>query len=405
MEDVVSQEHDAALGNGGLGRLAACFLDSMASLNIPAWGYGLRYRYGIFKQEIVDGYQVEVPDYWLDFNPWEFQRHDITVDIQFYGHVNRWQDDEGKQQCSWEGGEIVQAVAYDVPIPGYKTGTCNNLRLWGSKAASGEFDFQKFNSGEYESSVADQQRAETISAVLYPNDNLERGKELRLKQQYFWCAASLYDIVRRFKKSKRAWSEFPSQVAIQLNDTHPTLAIPELQRILVDIEGLDWDDAWNSKLSGRSQVPVMLTSRSCAEDFRLHQSHSPPRGAREVVCSSHAAPPASPSPSKCNFDLGYLRMLIGSKIIFDINLNFLQFVERNFPGDREMLGRVSIIEESQPKMVRMAYLALIGSHKVNGVAELHSDLIKTTIFKDFVKIYGPDKFTNVTNGITPRRWL
>ena len=254
MEDVVSQEHDAALGNGGLGRLAACFLDSMASLNYPAWGYGLRYRYGIFKQEIVDGYQVEVPDYWLDFNPWEFQRHDITVDIQFYGHVNRWQDDEGKQQSSWEGGEIVQAVAYDVPVPGYKTGTCNNLRLWGSKAASGEFDFQKFNSGEYESSVADQQRAETISAVLYPNDNLERGKELRLKQQYFWCAASLYDIVRRFKKSKRAWNEFPNQVAIQLNDTHPTLAIPELQRILVDIEGLDWDDAWNSKSSGGIQL-------------------------------------------------------------------------------------------------------------------------------------------------------
>lgn len=298
MEDVVSQEHDAALGNGGLGRLAACFLDSMASLNIPAWGYGLRYRYGIFKQEIVDGYQVEVPDYWLDFNPWEFQRHDITVDIQFYGHVNRWQDDDGKQQSSWEGGEIVQAVAYDVPVPGYKTGTCNNLRLWGSKAASGEFDFQKFNSGEYESSVADQQRAETISAVLYPNDNLERGKELRLKQQYFWCAASLYDIVRRFKKSKRAWKEFPNQVAIQLNDTHPTLAIPELQRILVDIEGLDWDDAWNSRSSGGIQTCTRLTSSSCPEDFRLHQPHSPSRSAREVVCSSHAAPSSSPPPGK-----------------------------------------------------------------------------------------------------------
>jgi starch phosphorylase len=372
MEDVVSQEHDAALGNGGLGRLAACFLDSMASLNYPAWGYGLRYRYGIFKQEIVDGYQVEVPDYWLDFNPWEFQRHDITVDIQFYGHVNRWQDDEGKQQSSWEGGEIVQAVAYDVPIPGYKTGTCNNLRLWGSKAASGEFDFQKFNSGEYESSVADQQRAETISAVLYPNDNLERGKELRLKQQYFWCAASLYDIVRRFKKSKRAWKEFPNQVAIQLNDTHPTLAIPELQRILVDIEGLDWDDAWSivQKTFGYTNHTVLPEA---LEKW-------------SVPLMQHLLP----------------RHL---QIMYDINLNFLQFVERNFPGEREMLGRVSIIEESQPKMVRMAYLAVIGSHKVNGVAELHSDLIKTTIFKDFVKIYGPDKFTNVTNGITPRRWL
>ncbi|PVI03946.1 glycosyltransferase family 35 protein [Periconia macrospinosa] len=372
MEDVISQEHDAALGNGGLGRLAACFLDSMASLNYPAWGYGLRYRYGIFKQEIVDGYQVEVPDYWLDFNPWEFQRHDITVDIQFYGQVNRWQDDEGKQQSSWEGGEIVQAVAFDVPIPGYETATCNNLRLWGSKAASGEFDFQKFNSGDYESSVADQQRAETISAVLYPNDNLDRGKELRLKQQYFWCAASLYDIVRRFKKTKRAWKEFPNQVAIQLNDTHPTLAIPELQRILVDLEGLDWDEAWSivTKTFGYTNHTVLPEA---LEKW-------------SVPLFQHLLP----------------RHL---QIIYDINLNFLQFVERSFPKDRDMLSRVSIIEESSPKMVRMAYLALIGSHKVNGVAELHSDLIKTTIFKDFVKIYGPDKFTNVTNGITPRRWL
>ncbi|KAJ4289023.1 Non-essential glycogen phosphorylase [Kalmusia sp. IMI 367209] len=372
MEDIISQEHDAALGNGGLGRLAACFLDSMASLNYPAWGYGLRYRYGIFKQEIIDGYQVEVPDYWLDFNPWEFQRHDITVDVQFYGHVNRWQDDEGKQHTSWEGGETVQAVAFDVPVPGYQTPTCNNLRLWGSKAASGEFDFQKFNSGEYEASVADQQRAETISAVLYPNDNLERGKELRLKQQYFWCAASLYDIVRRFKKTKRSWNEFPNQVAIQLNDTHPTLAIPELQRILIDLEGLEWDEAWNivSKTFGYTNHTVLPEA---LEKW-------------SVPLMQHLLP----------------RHL---QIIYDINLNFLQYVERNFPKDREMLSRVSIIEESNPKTVRMAYLALIGSHKVNGVAELHSDLIKTTIFKDFVKIYGPDKFTNVTNGITPRRWL
>lgn len=372
IEDVIGQEHDAALGNGGLGRLAACFLDSMASLNYPAWGYGLRYRYGIFKQEIVDGYQVEVPDYWLDFNPWEFCRHDVTVDIQFYGNVRKYTDESGKQRSVWEDGEIVQAVAYDVPIPGYQTPTTNNLRLWGSKAASGEFDFQKFNSGEYESSVADQQRAETISAVLYPNDNLERGKELRLKQQYFWCSASLYDIVRRFKKTKRAWKDFPSQVAIQLNDTHPTMAIPELQRILVDVEGLDWDDAWNivSKTFGYTNHTVLPEA---LEKW-------------SVPLFQHLLP----------------RHL---QIIYDINLQFLQFVERSFPKDRDMLSRVSIIEESQPKMVRMAYLAVIGSHKVNGVAELHSDLIKTTIFKDFVRIYGPDKFTNVTNGITPRRWL
>ncbi|KKY28297.1 putative glycogen phosphorylase [Phaeomoniella chlamydospora] len=372
VEDVISQEHDAALGNGGLGRLAACFLDSMATMNLPAWGYGLRYRYGIFKQEIVDGYQVEVPDYWLDLNPWEFPRHDVTVDVQFFGHVIKYTDEDGKQTSSWEGGEIVKAIAYDLPIPGYATKTTNNLRLWSSKAASGEFNFAKFNAGDYESAVSDEQRAETISSVLYPNDNLDRGKELRLKQQYFWCAASLSDIVRRFKKTKRAWSQFPDQVAIQLNDTHPTLAIVELQRILIDLEGLDWEDAWNivTKTFGYTNHTVLPEA---LEKW-------------SVPLIQHLLP----------------RHL---EIIYDINLQFLQLVERRFPKERDMLSRVSIIEESQPKMVRMAYLAIIGSHKVNGVAELHSDLIKTTIFKDFVKIYGPDKFTNVTNGITPRRWL
>ncbi|KXJ95701.1 glycogen phosphorylase [Microdochium bolleyi] len=372
IEDIISQENDAALGNGGLGRLAACFLDSMASLNYPAWGYGLRYRYGIFKQEIIDGYQVEVPDYWLDFNPWEFPRHDVTVDIQFYGHVRKSQDENGKTVANWEGGEVVTAVAYDMPIPGYDTPSTNNLRLWSSKAASGEFDFQKFNNGEYESSVADQQRAETISAVLYPNDNLERGKELRLKQQYFWVAASLYDIVRRFKKSKRPWSEFPDQVAIQLNDTHPTLAVVELQRILLDKEGLEWDEAWNI---------VTATFGYTNHTVLPEALEKWPVGLVQHLLPRHL------------------------QIIYDINLFFLQSVEKKFPEDRDMLSRVSIIEESQPKMVRMAYLAIVGSHKVNGVAELHSDLIQTTIFKDFVKIYGADKFTNVTNGITPRRWL
>ncbi|KAL1953389.1 hypothetical protein VTO42DRAFT_2933 [Malbranchea cinnamomea] len=372
IEDVIKQENDAALGNGGLGRLAACFLDSMATLNYPAWGYGLRYRYGIFKQEIIDGYQIEVPDYWLDFNPWEFPRHDVTVDIQFYGWVRKYQDESGRTIHSWEDGEIVQAVAYDVPIPGYCTPTTNNLRLWSSKAASGEFDFQKFNSGDYESAVADQQRAETISAVLYPNDNLDRGKELRLKQQYFWCAASLSDIVRRFKKTKRPWREFSDQVAIQLNDTHPTLAIVELQRILVDLEGLEWEEAWRTVVAtfgytNHTVLPEALEKWSVPLIQNLLPRHL--------------------------------------QIIYDINLSFLQYVERLFPQDRDLLRRVSIIEETQPKMVRMAHLAVIGSHKVNGVAELHSDLIKTTIFKDFVQIFGPDKFMNVTNGITPRRWL
>lgn len=372
IEDIIEQEHDAALGNGGLGRLAACFLDSLASLDYPAWGYGLRYRYGIFKQEIVNGYQVEVPDYWLDFNPWEFPRHDVTVDIQFYGHVRKEKDQNGKTLAHWEGGEMVTAVAYDVPIPGFNTLSTNNLRLWSSKASSGEFDFQKFNSGDYESSVADQQRAETISAVLYPNDNLDRGKELRLKQQYFWVAASLHDIVRRFKKSKRPWNEFSDQVAIQLNDTHPTLAIVELQRIFIDEEGLEWDEAWN-----------IVTST--------------------FGYTNHTVLPEALE----KWPVGLVQHLLPRhlQIIYDINLFFLQSVEKRFPEDRDMLTRVSIIEESQPKMVRMAYLAIVGSHKVNGVAELHSDLIQTTIFKDFVTIFGADKFTNVTNGITPRRWL
>jgi starch phosphorylase len=263
-------------------------------------------------------------------------------------------------------------VAYDVPIPGYATPSTNNLRLWSSKASGGEFDFQKFNNGDYESSVADQQRAETISAVLYPNDNLERGKELRLKQQYFWVAASLYDIVRRFKKTKRAWKEFPEQVAIQLNDTHPTLAIVELQRILIDLEGLEWDEAWNIVVS-------------------------------TFGYTNHTVLPEALE----KWSVGLIQHLLPRhlQIIYDINLFFLQTVERLFPNDRDILGRVSIIEESNPKMVRMAFLAIVGSHKVNGVAELHSDLIKTTIFKDFVSIFGPDKFTNVTNGVTPRRWL
>lgn len=301
-----------------------------------------------------------------------FPRHDVTVDIQFYGYVHKSQDESGRTVAHWEGGETVKAVAYDVPIPGYATASTNNLRLWSSKAASGEFDFQKFNNGEYESSVADQQRAETISAVLYPNDNLERGKELRLKQQYFWVAASLYDIVRRFKKSKRAWREFPDQVAIQLNDTHPTLAIVELQRILVDLEGLEWDEAWTI---------VTATFGYTNHTVLPEALEKWPVGLFQHLLPRHL------------------------QIIYDINLFFLQTVERKFPNDRDLLSRVSIIEESQPKMVRMAFLAIVGSHKVNGVAELHSDLIKTTIFKDFVEIFGVDKFTNVTNGITPRRWL
>lgn len=374
LEDVLDQEPDAGLGNGGLGRLAACFVDSMATEGIPAWGYGLRYEYGIFAQKIIDGYQVETPDYWLNSgNPWEIERNEVQIPVTFYGYVDR--PEGGKTTLSasqWIGGERVLAVAYDFPVPGFKTSNVNNLRLWQARPTT-EFDFAKFNNGDYKNSVAQQQRAESITAVLYPNDNFAQGKELRLKQQYFWCAASLHDILRRFKKSKRPWTEFPDQVAIQLNDTHPTLAIVELQRVLVDLEKLDWHEAWD------------IVTKTFA-----YTNHTVMQEALEkwpVGLFGHLLP----------------RHL---EIIYDINWFFLQDVAKKFPKDVDLLSRISIIEENSPeRQIRMAFLAIVGSQKVNGVAELHSELIKTTIFKDFVKFYGPSKFVNVTNGITPRRWL
>lgn len=374
LEDVLEQEPDAGLGNGGLGRLAACFVDSLSSKNYSGWGYGLNYQYGIFKQLIMDGYQVETPDYWLKFsNPWEIDRHEIQIPVDFYGWVEEQIDPStGIGKKVWNGGERVLAVASDFPIPGFNTSNTNNLRLWNAKPTN-EFDFNKFNSGEYDSSVAAQQRAESITAVLYPNDNFYSGKELRLKQQYFWVAASLHDIVRRYKKNHRDdWSKFTDKVAIQLNDTHPTLAVVELQRILVDLEGLPWDQAW-----------AIVTSTFA---YTNHTVMSEALEKWPVQLMENLLP----------------RHL---EIIYDINYYFLKLVEHKFPNDRDLLTRVSVIEEGDPKSVRMAYLAIIGSHKVNGVAELHSELIKTTIFKDFVKVFGPDKFTNVTNGITPRRWL
>lgn len=379
LEDVLEQEPDAGLGNGGLGRLAACFVDSMATENIPAWGYGLRYQYGIFAQKIIDGYQVETPDYWLNFgNAWEIERNEVQIPITFYGYVERndtANDKEKKSTLSpsqWIGGERVIAVAYDFPVPGYKTTNVNNLRLWQARPTT-EFDFAKFNSGDYQNSVQQQQRAESITACLYPNDNFEQGKELRLKQQYFWCSASLHDIVRRFKKTKRPWSEFPDEVAIQLNDTHPTLAIVELQRILVDLEKLDWHEAWK------------IVNATFA-----YTNHTVMQEALE------------------KWPIGLFGHLLPRhlEIIYDINWFFLQDVAKKFPKDVDLLSRISIIEENDSeRQIRMAYLAIVGSHKVNGVAELHSELIKKTIFHDFVKFYGASKFTNVTNGITPRRWL
>lgn len=367
VEDVIDEEPDAGLGNGGLGRLAACFVDSLATLDYPAWAYGIRYKYGIFKQRIINGYQVEFPDTWLDLsNPWEIPRPEISVDVMFYGRV---ENQNGKKK--WLGGDLVEAKAYDFPVPGYLTNNVNTLRLWTAEPSS-QFDFSKFNEGDYTDAVAEQVDASTISAVLYPNDNFYEGKELRLKQQYFWVAASLSDIVRRFKKSKKSWSEFSSQVTVQLNDTHPTLAVVELMRILIDLEGLDWHEAW-----------LIIT-----ETFNY---------------TNHTVLPEALE--KWGIDVLGNLLPRHLEIIYNINYFFLKDIAAKYPQDPSLPTRVSLIEESNPKQVRMAYLAVIASHRVNGVAELHSDLIKTTIFKDFVKIFGEEKFTNVTNGITPRRWL
>lgn len=366
LERVVEEEVDAALGNGGLGRLAACFMDSLATLNYPAWGYGLRYQYGIFQQQIIAGQQAEFPDYWLNFgNAWEVPRMDVCYEVRFYGTASKDSDSKAR----WNNYEIVEAVAYDVPIPGFKTTTTINIRLWGSKPQK-RFDLQSFNEGNYQKSVEEQQRAEHITSVLYPNDNTMAGKELRLKQQYFFVSATLQDILRRFKKVPRSWSSLPEHVAIQLNDTHPSLGIAELQRILYDEEGLSWDEAW-----------TIVT--------------------RVYAFTNHTVLPEAME----KWPVEMMRNLLPRhmQIIYDINLFFLQAVERKFPMDRARLARMSIIEESPFQQVRMAHLAVVGSHTINGVARIHSELIKQTIFRDFVEFYGEAKFQNKTNGITPRR--
>lgn len=369
LEDVLDQERDAGLGNGGLGRLAACYLDSGASMELPLWGYGLRYTYGIFQQLIApDGSQLEAPDPWLkSANPWEIPRFDVTVVVRFYGSAERL--DNGR--AIWTAGQEVLAVAYDVPVPGYKTRNTNNLRLWGAEPKTG-FDLNSFNAGDYERAVESSNSAETITRVLYPNDNHYVGKELRLKQQYFWTAASLSDIVRRFKDLEKPWTEFSQYVSIQLNDTHPTLAIPELMRILIDEEEVPWNQAWQ------------IVSRTFA-----YTNHTVLPEALEKW----------PIPLIENLLPRHMQ------IIYDLNLSFLTAVERKFPGDRERLARMSLIDEASPRFLRMANLAVLGSFKVNGVAELHSQLVQTTILKDFVDFYGREKFGNITNGITPRRWL
>ncbi len=370
LEELAEFEPDAGLGNGGLGRLAACFLDSMATLGIAGYGYGIRYQYGIFRQRIEDGEQVEEPDNWLKFgNPWEVARPEYAFDVKFGGNVEV-REENGKKIFDWKNAHVDLAIPYDTPVAGYGGNTVNTLRLW-SASSSKEFDLDIFNHGDYVKAVEDKDSSELISKVLYPNDNIIEGKELRLKQQYFFVSASVQDIVRRYKKAHSNFEQFAEKVAIQLNDTHPTLAIPELMRILIDDEGLGWEDAWKivSKVfayTNHTVLPEALERWPVELVERLLPRHM--------------------------------------QIIYEINHRFLLEVRARFPNDDARARRMSIIEEGPVKQVRMAHLAIVGSHKVNGVAQLHSEILKNKVFRDFFEIW-PEKFTNVTNGITQRRWL
>lgn len=353
MEDIYTSEKDPALGNGGLGRLAACFLDSLASLDLPAWGYGLRYTYGMFQQEIVDGLQVERPDYWLtQGNPWEIERHDVRYQVRFYGKSVPVVSGGSTQRGKWEGGEVVQAIACDNPIPGYDTYNTINLRLW--RAAPGsEIDLAAFNQGNYLGAVESRQRAESITAVLYPNDSTANGKELRLKQQYFFVSATLQDIMRRFLKKERRWEEFSEKNAIQLNDTHPSIGIAELMRLLVDEQGLGWDEAWAVTTATFAYTNHTILPEALEKWSVEMMTHLLPRH---------------------------------MEIIYEINWRFMQLCEATWPGDVERMRKLSIIQEGHEKMVRMAHLSIIGSHVVNGVAELHSELVKHSVFPDFFEL-------------------
>ena len=368
---LVDEEHDAGLGNGGLGRLAACFLDSMATLALPAYGYGIRYEYGIFAQKIVDGAQVELPDNWLRYrNPWEFDRQRHCHPIRFFGRVVTSVDPGGAIHHDWVDTEEVVALAYDSPVPGYGNSTVNTLRLWSAKASC-DFDLQFFNRGDYIRAVEEKAATENISKVLYPADDIREGKELRLKQEYFLSAATLADILDRFRKHCGDWRKLPEQAAIQLNDTHPSLAIPEMMRILMDVERLDWDTAWEITVNtfaytNHTVLPEALERWPVWMVGNLLPRHL--------------------------------------QIIYDINQRFLEEVRLRFPGDFGRLARLSIIEERGEKKVCMAHLAIVGSHSVNGVSALHSEILKKGVFREFYEMF-PERFNNKTNGITPRRWL
>jgi starch phosphorylase len=371
LDQLIASEWEAGLGNGGLGRLAACMLDSMSTLGIPAYGYGIRYEYGIFSQKIVDGYQVELPDDWLRLgNPWEIARPEDTYAVRFGGEVHSYYDTKGRLKFDWVSGEEVIAMAYDTPVPGYLSETVNVMRLWSAYSANG-FSLSDFNRGDFLAALERSNRTENISRVLYPNDNTLEGRELRLRQEYFFVSASIQDILRRFKKIRSSFEELPHKVAIQLNDTHPALAVPELMRILVDEEQLPWEQAWGF-----------------TESTFAYTNHTLMPEALEV----------------------WPEELIGRvlprhlQIIHEINRRFIEVISLKFPADSDRLARMSVVECNGENRIRMAHLAVIGSHAVNGVSRLHSRLLKEHLFSDFQQIY-PDRFISTTNGITPRRWL
>jgi glycogen phosphorylase len=371
LEEIRSMEYDAGLGNGGLGRLAACFLDSMATLDLPGFGYGIRYEYGMFMQTIDGGRQVEHPDNWLRYgNPWEFPRPEVLYPVNFNGRVVDYIDKHGVTCHCWEDYDDVMAMAFDTPIPGYGTSTVNKIRLWSAKSTR-DFDLGQFNAGNYIKAVEGKNETENISKVLYPNDTTSMGRELRLKQQYFFVCASLQDVLHRYDKQHKNLDGLPDKVAIQLNDTHPSIAIAELMRVLIDTHRMEWKQAWDITVrtfsyTNHTLMPEALETWSVAMFEKILPRHM--------------------------------------QIIYEINHRFLKEVMHRHPGDTEILRRMSIIDEGGDKRIRMSHLAIVGSHKVNGVAQIHTDLMKQTIFADFDRFY-PGKIVNMTNGITPRRWL
>lgn len=371
LDEVEEEEWDAGLGNGGLGRLASCYMDSLACTRLPGYGYGIRYDYGIFHQIMEDGYQREECDNWLRRgDPWEIQRRDSLVPIRFYGRSETYHDNEGRLRHRWVDGETVQALACDILIPGYGGKYVTNMRLWAAQSSS-ELNLAHFGHGDYVRAVESKVLSENISKVLYPSDEVESGKELRLKQQYFFVAATLHDIVEKYKKQNQSFDDFPNSVAIQLNDTHPTIAIPELMRLLMDEEALGWPEAWTI----------------CEKSF-AYTNHTVLPEALET------------------WPVDLIGRLLPRhlEIIFEINRRFLDMVREDFSDEPELPARLSLIQEGGLRRVRMAHLAILGSHSVNGVAALHSEILKGQLFRDFDRIF-PDRIGNVTNGITPRRWL